>query len=466
MDFHAVAPAFSFVVDDSCPRQKRFAEELSEQFGIVVSPSPDGELSSGHNGFFGMFLNEILAPEGSELITLPWDCREVLLLDLPPGKDLSAGPTQTVAILGYSPGLLVCRYANPLVSDFPSVENLKRRVHNLLDLFVGDFRRSVESRLAQAEGADPVQVLMIAKNRDDGVVQSWLCKLARVDADHCRGLFVLEVSAGNPGFASEGRHSFAADRREVRLGADLPQALHTGQTTFFLHPVYDTDQRRFVGAEALARWNHPELGMVMPGEFIPLFEKLNMVRELDLCILESVCSFQRSLLEKGISPLPVSVNLSPIDFYDFELAKNILSIVDRFGIPHELVCFEVTESAYMGNKSLLVNTLEQLKAQRFTILLDDFGSGYSSLEILTRAPIDILKIDMGFTRQIGCSRKVEAALEMLVGLASNLGIGVIAEGVEDEGQTRFFRSVGCRMIQGYLYAKPMDCPTFERCLSC
>jgi EAL domain-containing protein (putative c-di-GMP-specific phosphodiesterase class I)/GGDEF domain-containing protein len=248
---------------------------------------------------------------------------------------------------------------------------------------------------------------------------------------------------------------------QQRLMTDIPLALETCQIEFYLQPVFSPSKNRFVSAEALARWNHPTLGFLLPEVFIPLFEKRGMIADLDLFILASVCRFQRSLLDSGIAPLPVSVNLSQSDFSCASLGEKVVSLVDGFSIPHSLVCFEVTEQSYQDNPGQLLEILQSLKSQGFPLLLDDYGAGYSSLSLLTKAPIDILKIDRDFTRQIQVSDKVETALQAVTKMASLLGIGVIAEGVENEMQSSFYQRIGCDLIQGYLYAKPLKSESYR-----
>jgi EAL domain-containing protein (putative c-di-GMP-specific phosphodiesterase class I)/GGDEF domain-containing protein len=249
--------------------------------------------------------------------------------------------------------------------------------------------------------------------------------------------------------------------RSQRLLEEIPSALKTHQIEIYLQPVFNLKEQKFVSAEVLARWVHPTLGLLAPKVFIPLFEQRKMVLDLDLCVLESVCTLQQSLIEEGIAPLPVSINLSQLDFYSITLSETIQAIVDSHCLAHGLICFEVTESTYMDNQKQLMKTLGLLKEQGFLLLLDDFGSGYSSLRFLTSFPIDTLKIDMEFTQQIGLSSKVETALQTVATMAKNLGIEMIAEGVETKSQSDFFQSIGCNQIQGYLYAKPMSSQSYR-----
>lgn len=258
--------------------------------------------------------------------------------------------------------------------------------------------------------------------------------------------------------------SFLPETEEQVLVKQISFALKTKQIIFYLQPVFDIRKQKFISAEALARWQHPVKGLISPDNFIPIFEKNTRINEIDLYILDAVCTFQLSLLNEGITALPISVNLSQFDFYDKNLSDRILFIVDKYKIPHFLIYFEITESTYIDNQKQLIATLESLKNLGFSLLLDDFGSGYSSLDILCKAPIDILKIDKDFIHMIGYSKKGEMALKAIVKLAMSLKIGVIAEGVETKRQANFLKSIGCTQIQGYFYAIPMPIKAYKETL--
>ncbi|WP_320130596.1 EAL domain-containing protein [uncultured Sphaerochaeta sp.] len=274
----------------------------------------------------------------------------------------------------------------------------------------------------------------------------------------------LVMQKKEPIIFSDGFLQEAEEIKEQILLKQISFALETSQIIFYLQPVFNTKKLKFISAEALARWQHPEQGLISPDIFIPPFERHSRIHEIDLYILDAVCSFQHSLLKEGIRPLPISVNLSQLDFYDQALSDKILFIVEKYGVPHFLICFEITESTYMDNQKQLLATLQSLKNLGFSILLDDFGSGYSSLDILSKAPIDILKIDKDFIQMIGCSKKGERALQTIVNLSIDLKIDVIAEGVETKEQSNFLAAIGCTHIQGYFYAKPMPIKAYKEIL--
>jgi diguanylate cyclase (GGDEF)-like protein len=244
-------------------------------------------------------------------------------------------------------------------------------------------------------------------------------------------------------------------RAAQKVVDSFEQAMEGKQFVIYLQPIYDITVNKFVSAEALVRWVTPERGVVPPLEFIPLFEENGYIQRLDLYVLEQVCILQRSLIDEGMQPIPISSNLSRIDFFNPDLHTEIISIVDRYDLPHSLIRLEITETAYMENPKQLLNTVTILQRQGFEILMDDFGSGYSSLNILQDVPIDILKLDQLFTSQIGLSNKAETIVRNIVNMARGIELRVIAEGIETKAQATFFKSVGCEHLQGYYFSKPL-----------
>ncbi|WP_320128997.1 GGDEF domain-containing phosphodiesterase [uncultured Sphaerochaeta sp.] len=232
-------------------------------------------------------------------------------------------------------------------------------------------------------------------------------------------------------------------------------ALQTDQFIIYLQPIFNINENHFVAAEALVRWVHPIEGIISPKDFIPLFEENGFIEKLDMYVLEQTCKLQRSLIDEGKRVLPISINLSRIDFFDSELCEKIIQMVDHYDLSHGLIYLEITETAYMDNPKQLLDTISILQKQGFKILMDDFGSGYSSLNTLQDVPIDILKLDMLFSRQIGISNKSETIVQSIVNMARGLNLPVIAEGIETQQQATFFKSIGCPLIQGYLFSKPL-----------
>ncbi len=249
-----------------------------------------------------------------------------------------------------------------------------------------------------------------------------------------------------------------------RLINDMDKALEEKQFRVFYQPKYNItgDKPRLASAEALIRWFHPELGMVSPGAFIPLFEENGLVQKLDRYVWrEAAAQIKRWKDEYGVT-VPVSVNVSRIDIYDPELEAMLLDIVRTNGLGADEYLLEVTESAYTDNSSQIIDTVNKLRADGFRVEMDDFGSGYSSLNMLAALPIDALKMDMRFIRNICQSEKDLRMVELIIEIAEFLKVPVIAEGVETEEQYRLLKQIGCDIIQGYYFSKPVPPEEFNR----
>lgn len=243
--------------------------------------------------------------------------------------------------------------------------------------------------------------------------------------------------------------------KEQEIINEMTAALSEKQFCVYLQPKYSLSTNLPDGAEALVRWNHPKKGVILPGEFMPLIEKNGFVSKLDYCVWEMVCALLHDWLAEGVTPLPVSVNVSRVNLYNPNIAELIGGLVKKYGVPPALFQLELTESAYMDNPLLMEKAVEQLHAAGFTILMDDFGSGYSSLSVLKNIEVDVLKIDMRFFEKTRVSGRGESIIASMIRMAKWLGIPVTAEGVETREQIDFLRSVGCDDVQGFYYARPM-----------
>jgi len=248
--------------------------------------------------------------------------------------------------------------------------------------------------------------------------------------------------------------------KEQAIVNEMRKALDLGQFQIFLQPFYSITENRFTGAEALVRWIHPERGIIGPDAFVPLFEENGFIIPLDDHIIEQVCILQRRILDEGRPTVPIAVNLSRSDFYNQDLAKNILEKTDRYNIPHSLLMFEVTESVYSENPEELLKVMRTLQDEGFLILMDDFGSGYSSLNILKDVPIDILKLDSMFSREIGVSPRAEKIIRSIVNMASLLDLPLVIEGIETQQQVDFYRLLGCNTLQGFYFSRPLPVEQF------
>ncbi|MDD2649296.1 MAG: EAL domain-containing protein [Eubacteriales bacterium] len=259
--------------------------------------------------------------------------------------------------------------------------------------------------------------------------------------------------------------------REHQLSEHLEQALAEKQFVVYLQPKHDTNTACIAGAEALVRWVHPELGFISPGEFIPLFERTGFISKLDRYVWEEVCIVLSRWIKEDKPLIPISVNASRADFDESDLIEFISGLTEKYGIPPELLHIEVTESAYTDNPKKIISAITTLRDMGFLIEMDDFGSGYSSLNMLSELPIDMLKLDMRFVQKGNdlAQTNNRSILGFIVSLSKWLQLPTIAEGVETEEDMELLKSMGCNYIQGYYFAKPMPIADFEaymdKCMS-
>ncbi|MCR5773563.1 MAG: GGDEF domain-containing phosphodiesterase [Lachnospiraceae bacterium] len=239
-------------------------------------------------------------------------------------------------------------------------------------------------------------------------------------------------------------------------------ALANEEFEVYYQPKYDPKTDELRGAEALIRWNSPKYGFKGPGAFIPIFESNGFIKEIDHYMVSHVARDQRAWLDQGYKCIPVSVNISRAHFIETDLAEQISKMVDEAGTPHELIELEVTESAFFDDKQAMIETIKKLKDNGFEVSMDDFGSGYSSLNSLKDMPLDVLKLDAEFFRGEAEAERKNIVVSEAIRLAKNLNMRTVAEGVEDKDQVDFLAGQGCDMIQGYFYAKPMPKTDFEK----
>ncbi len=242
-------------------------------------------------------------------------------------------------------------------------------------------------------------------------------------------------------------------------------ALNNEEFVVYYQPKYNPSNDKLTGAEALIRWQSPEFGFVPPGRIIPIFEKNGFITEIDHYMIRHVARDQKAWYDRGFDCVPVSVNVSRAHFIEDDLAEQIRDIVDSEGAPHELIEIELTESAFFDDKKALVNTISKLKEYGFAVSMDDFGSGYSSLNSLKDLPLDVLKLDADFFRGNNDGERGEIVISETIRLAQALHMRTVAEGVEIKEQVDFLASQGCDMIQGYFYAKPMPGLDYEQRLT-
>lgn len=244
---------------------------------------------------------------------------------------------------------------------------------------------------------------------------------------------------------------------KAKLAGELQEGIAKEQFKVYYQPVIDTKTEKIASAEALIRWIHPDKGFISPALFIPALEENGHISELDFYALKNVWQFINDRCENNKFVVPISVNLSWMDFYDEIMMEKILKEMDRFrenGREH-MARFEITETSYAAIRENRSGILESLRIKNAKILLDDFGSGFSSFGMLQDYDFDILKIDMSFIRKIGENPKTKSIVHSIIGMAHEIGIKTVAEGVETEEQVSFLRQSGCDYIQGYYYSKPL-----------
>lgn len=249
---------------------------------------------------------------------------------------------------------------------------------------------------------------------------------------------------------------------ERELESIMAESLENEEFIPYYQPKYNLQSKSIVGAEALVRWLHPVKGIIPPIKFIPLFEKNGFIINLDFYIYEQVCKTLRNWLDEGRTVVPISVNVSRIHLQKADFIPHLKKIITKYQIPIDLLELEITESAFIENIDSLTNLLHELKANGFILSMDDFGVGYSSLSLLKDLPIDIVKLDKEFLQKNIVSDKERIVIQGFVNIAHNLHLHVVSEGVETQEQAQMLKEIGCEMVQGYLFAKPMPLADFEQ----
>lgn len=291
-------------------------------------------------------------------------------------------------------------------------------------------------------------------NKDKKMSAQAMCDRANLALNSIKGVY--------------GRYSAVYDdnlRQELLIQQqiidNMEKSLENKEFKVYLQPKFDVKLGKVAGAEALVRWIHPELGFMNPGVFIPLFEKNGFIKNLDDYVLKDVCNTLVRWRSEGKELVPISVNLSRRDFEDEDLADNIIEYIDSMKLSHDLIHFELTESAFTDNPALISKTIEQLHDAGFVIALDDFGKGYSSITTLNSIDIDFLKLDMSIIQNDvpGSERNV---LEFCMQLVKMMNLKSVAEGAETKAQVDRLTDIGCDLIQGFYFSKPLSIEDFEK----
>ena len=286
--------------------------------------------------------------------------------------------------------------------------------------------------------------------------ESWFDR-AKNACDRIGGNFTTSIAFYNSGLHSK-------HLREERLIRDIYDAIEHKDLKVYYQPKYaiQGDKPHLRSAEALIRWIHPSLGFINPGDFIPLFESNGLIQMVDNYVWNEAAAQIRRWKDEFDFTVPVSVNVSRIDIYDPELENKFCNILEQNKLTPNEYMIEITESAYSDNAQGLIDVLSSMRSKGFRIEMDDFGTGYSSLGMLTELPIDILKIDMSFVRNMEKHEKNKRMVELIIDIAKFLKVPCVAEGVETESQLQTLKRMGCDVIQGYYFSKPVPPEEFVK----
>lgn len=283
-----------------------------------------------------------------------------------------------------------------------------------------------------------------------------------VDGEDCQtllknagaALYKAKRSGGaNYQFFTVDMHELAVNR--LALESNLRRAIQNEEFLLHYQPRVSVDSLAITGVEALVRWQHPQLGLVSPAEFIPLAEDTGLIVPIGEWVLREACLQGRRWIEQGFAPIPMAVNISARQFHDRDLSQTVIRILEETGLSPKYLELELTESSIMQNAEFAASMLNSLKSMGINISIDDFGTGFSSLASLKRLPIDALKIDQSFVREANSDPDDAALVMAIITLGHNLRLKVIAEGVETEDQLKFLQLLRCDEIQGYFYSKPL-----------
>ena len=279
--------------------------------------------------------------------------------------------------------------------------------------------------------------------------ENWIDR-AKTACDRIRGDYSRHIAYYNNEFYEKSKY-------QEKLISDIEGAITNKDLVVYYQPKYNIqgDEPHLRSAEALIRWNHPEFGMISPGDFIPLFESNGLIQKLDRYVWREAAEQVGKWKKKYGMSIPISVNVSRMDIYYPKLRDDFKSLLKENGLDNNELMLEITESAYADNADQLVNVIDHLRNDGFMIEMDDFGSGYSSLNMLTTIPIDALKMDMKFIRNMQKDEKSMKLVELILDIAKFLQVPVIAEGVETEEQLLLLKERGCDIIQGYYFSKPV-----------
>lgn len=323
-----------------------------------------------------------------------------------------------------------------------SRENLKRVIEGIM------------SEFEYTDGFSPVSGIYISKDRQETTITMY--DRALVALSEIKGSY-FEM------YRFYDAEHFMHIRDDKIMLMDIRKGLKDDEFTFYIQPQVNGTNSKIIGCEALIRWKKNGR-LISPGQFIPILEKTGYIYEVDSYIWERVVKWIRGLIDRGIKPVPCSVNISRVDFFFTDIAEHFIELLDRYSLPHNLIGIEITESAFTDNADVIYDAVSRLQREGFRILMDDFGSGSSSLSMLHTMNLDVLKTDVNFMSSDKSDNKAISIVESVISMAHMIGMLVITEGVETEDQKNNLIAIGDNFIQGYYFYKPMPQEDFERLL--
>lgn len=267
--------------------------------------------------------------------------------------------------------------------------------------------------------------------------------------------------AGKKGYKIYKEEMYTQKMEFINMKKSLRYGVKNKEFILNYQPVIDLKNNRIISSEALIRWNHPIKGLIPPINFINLAEKTGIIKEIGKWTLETACKQNKFWIEKGYSPIKISINMSAIEFKQRNLVKNIKDILQETGLDSKYLVIEITENTVLEDLNHTINVLNELKKMNIKIALDDFGTGYSSLNYLKILPIDYLKLDKSFIDNVTTKSKDQAITKALIKLAHDIGLQVVAEGIETEQQYHYLKEINCDLGQGYFFDKPLSAGEFE-----
>ncbi len=299
-----------------------------------------------------------------------------------------------------------------------------------------------------------------------------VCPILKYNPDTDLSGYIDRANIAKEGAAGKNTNflCYFSDEMEEEFNAkntieiEMVKALKRGDFIVYYQPKYELSSDRIIGAEALVRWNHAERGIISPGVFIPLFEKNGFIVNLDFHVYESVLKMIKSRLENKLPIVPISMNVSRRHLGDAAFAEKLETLVEKYGVPKKYIEMEITESIFSKDDDSALSLIYELKSRGFTVSMDDFGSGYSSLNLLRQVPIDTLKIDKVFIDNTENSPRGQVIVEEIIAMAAKIQVKTICEGVETRAQRDFLKKAGCNMVQGFFYSGPLPCGDFESLL--